>query len=189
SLAGTIARLTSDPPADCPDRTPVTLWRASPGAIRAITLGAAALAVGWLAWCGGRPRDRNRPAVPFEFLEADGELTAGLRMLCELSLVLCGMLLLSPMSSTQHFVFLLPGLAAIAARLIQTPNDRWNGLAAAGLFVLGTLPAKDLIGDHAAEMVRSAGGHTACTVIVLWASGRLLVRDRNESRRATDFVQ
>ena len=188
SLAGTLARLTSDPIK--PHHTPVTLWPATPAAARALTLITQAAVLCWLAWCGWRPAANDRPAAPFRdapFRNADGPpggLTAGLRCLAELNLVLCGMLLLSPMSSTQHFCFLLPGLAVVAARLVLAPRDGANGLAAAVLLLAGTLPAKDLIGDAPAEAVRSAGGHTLCTLVVLFAGGRLLARDRRAAARA-----
>ncbi|QDT15641.1 glycosyltransferase 87 family protein [Alienimonas californiensis] len=181
SLAGTIARLTSDPSAERLERggAVVTLRRLPVETSRRITLAAGAAVLLWLAWCTWLPREQDRPADPFEDDAAPpGGLTPGLRCLAELALTLGGMLLLSPMSSTQHFVFLLPGAAVIAARLVLHPRDLWNDLAAVLLFALGTLPAKDLIGDEAAEVVRSAGGHTACTLIVLWACGRLLWTDR-----------
>ena len=183
SLAGTVARLTSDPRPDRPKHVPVTLWRAPPAAARALTLAAQAAVLLWLAWCAWRPADRDRPAAPFTDAAAPpGGLTPGLRCLAELSLILCGMLLLSPMSSTQHFCFLLPGIAVVAARAVLAPGDIWNGAAAVGLLVWGTLPAKDLIGDAACEIVRTAGGHTACTLIVLLATGRLLALDRRAAR-------
>ena len=178
SLAGTVARLTADPPAG-KGRTAVTLYHAPPAAAKAFTLGCQLAVLGWLAWCGWRPKSDDAPAAPFADAEAPpGGLTPGLRTLAELSLALCGMLLLSPMSSTQHFCFLLPGVAVIAARVVSDRGDRCN--LAAGLFLLavGTLPAKDLIGDANAEVVRSLGGHTACAIAVLWASGRLLWADR-----------
>ncbi len=194
SLAGTIARLTSDPRPDRPTHVAVTLWHAPPAVAKGLTIAAQLAVLGWLAWCAWRPAADDRPADPFtadpftaDPFTADpftagqappGGLTPGLRCLAELSLTLCGMLLLSPMSSTQHFCFLLPGAAVIAARLVRNRRDRWNVAAAVGLLTVGTLPAKDLIGDAACEAIRSAGGHTACTLIVLAACGRLLVRDR-----------
>ena len=178
SLAGTLARLTADPPpgSDAPN---VTLRHAPPAAARGLTIAAQLAVLGWLAWCGWRPRADDRPADPFAGAAAPpGGLTAGLRCLAELSLALCGMLLLSPMSSTQHFCFLLPGLAVVAARLVMQPRDRANLAAAAVLLAVGTLPASDLIGHAAADWVRAAGAHTLCAAVVLWATGRLLVIDR-----------
>ncbi|MFH5806419.1 glycosyltransferase 87 family protein [Alienimonas sp. DA493] len=185
SLAGTIARLTSDPSTDRLERggAVVTVRRLPAETAQQITLAAAGLVLLWLAWCAWRPREQDRPAAPFQDAAAPpGGLTAGLRCLSELALTLGGMLLLSPMSSTQHFVFLLPGIAVIAARLVLRPRDLLNDLAAVGLFALGTLPAKDLIGDELSEVIRSAGGYTACTLIVLLACGRLLWKDRRARR-------
>ena len=183
SLAGTVARLTQDPPGG-QGRTAVTLWHA-PTAAKGVTLGCQVAVLGWLAWCGWRPTSDDAPAAPFADAEAPpGGLTPGLRALAELSLALCGMLLLSPMSSTQHFCFLLPGVAVIAARVILDRGDRWNLAAGAFLLAVGTLPAKDLVGDANAEVVRSLGGHTACAAVVLWASGRLLWLDRRTAAAA-----
>ena len=183
SLAGTLARLTHDPPAGA-GRTAVTAWRAPPAAVKGLTLASQLAVLAWLAWCGRRPANRDAPADPFaaespaDSAAPPGGLTAGLRCLAELSLCLCGMLLLSPMSSTQHFCFLLPGVAVVAARLVLDRGDRRNLAAAAVLLTVGTLPARDLVGDAAAEWVRSAGGLTACAAVVLWANGRLLWLDR-----------
>ena len=197
SLAGTIARLTTDPPAveidDAGVATPtdwvaVTVAPTSAATRKALTLGVQAAVLCWLAWCAWRPAADDRHAAPFRRVPEPDEarhadaLAPGLRCLSELSLTLCGMLLLSPMSSTQHFCFLLPGAAVIAARLLIAPRDGWNRAAATCLFVVGSLPAKDLIGDAACEVVRSAGGHTACTLMVLWACGRLLANDRRAVR-------
>ena len=188
SLAGTVARLTRDPPSG-KGRTAVTLWRVPPAAAKGMTLACQLAVLGWLAWCGWRPASADAPAAPFADADAaPGGLTPGLRALAELSLALCGMLLLSPMSSTQHFCFLLPGVAVIAARLVLDRGDRRN--LAAGLFLLavGTLPAKDLIGNANAEVVRSLGGHAACALVVLWASGRLLWLDRRAAAVAEEAV-
>ncbi|QDT15996.1 glycosyltransferase 87 family protein [Alienimonas californiensis] len=188
SLTGTLTRLTSAPTEA--EHVPVQLILASPGVTRGLTLAAQAAVIAWLAWCGWRPRRDDRPAeplaatVPPDVTATSDRLTPGLRCLAELSLVLCGMLLLSPMSSTQHFCLLLPGLAVVAARLIMTPRDKTNVLLTAVLLVLGPLPAKDVVGDYAAEVVRSGGGHTACTLLVLWATGRLLIRDRRAMARS-----
>ena len=181
SLSGTLARLTRDPPGD--SYRDVAAFTPPESVVQGLTLAAQAAVLLWLAWCGWRPRRHDAPADPFAAAPPvgdgeDGVLTPGLRCLAELGLALCGMLLLSPMSSTQHFCFLLPAAAVVAARVVRTPDDRVNLAVAAGLFLLGTLPARDLIGDPVYELVRTAGGHTGCAVLALFGAGRLLVVDR-----------
>ena len=180
SLTGTLARLTHDPPSE--NYRDVAAFTPPAGVVKGLTLAAQAAVLLWLVWCGWRRPKNDRPRDPFaagvDDVGPHRPLTPGLRCLAELGLALCGMLLLSPMSSTQHFCFLLPAAAVIAARAVRAPSDRVNLAAAAALFLLGTLPARDLIGDGVYEFVRTAGGHTACAIVALLGAGRLLVADR-----------
>jgi hypothetical protein len=82
--------------------------------------------------------------------------------------ILCGMLLLSPMSSKTHFcVWLLPA-AFLADRLLRGPRDRLLAGLVAAAAVLATLSAKGLVGEQLGNQMLALG-------IVTWATVLLLV--------------
>ena len=84
------------------------------------------------------------------------------------SLLLIGMLMLSPMSSKSHFVVLMLPYMVLSAHVIREPRMRWvGGGVLAASFALTTLTSKDLVGRDLANAFLSAGCVTLGTLILL----------------------
>ena len=86
----------------------------------------------------------------------------------EYAMVMCLMLLLSPMSSSTHFnILVLPGFCI--ARLALATRDRmlWAALSIAGL--LFALTNKDLVREPAYAVLVWAGSTTIGTLLLWWA--------------------
>ena len=82
--------------------------------------------------------------------------------------VVCGMVLLSPMSSKAHFcVLLLPVAVCVHDALIH--RGRVSIAALATVFVIGTLTSKDLIGRELGNQLLAMGTVTWLTVTLLCA--------------------
>lgn len=172
SLAGTIYRLlTPSPDPDWRD-APNVCWHAG-GArvVRAATLGAQLLIGLWLAWI-------TRPSLSRGLAGPD----LCLRRLGECGAVLCGMVLLSPMSSKAHFCVLLVPVAFCLLHCLRERRPVATGLLVLA-FVLGSLTSKDILGKLAglvaSQRVLAAGAVTWCAVSVLLATGLLLLRREN----------
>jgi Glycosyltransferase family 87 len=93
----------------------------------------------------------------------------------EYGLVVCLMLLLSPMSSSAHFnILVLPGFCL--ARLALTTRDRmlWGALAIAGL--LFALTNKELVRETIYTVLVWAGSTTVGTLLLWWACVWALMR-------------
>lgn len=167
SLAGTLHRLFTPLP---PERTSedefdVSLLHLDPAAIRALTLALQALVLGLLAYITWRRHLRNAS-------EAEHRL-------CRLGMggaVMCSMLLLSPMSSKAHFCVLLAPITFIAADFLQRPRDPITAGAIGGLFLLGPLSAKDLIGRPMGNAILAYGGLTLTAFICLSVTAYVLAR-------------
>jgi alpha-1,2-mannosyltransferase len=97
-----------------------------------LTLGLELLVIGWLAWCTW---PRRRPAG----------LEPGLAAMSEVGMLVCAMLLLSPMSSSQHFAALLAPIAACATYWLYVRRDRFIASVLLLVFVFGALAARDLL--------------------------------------------
>lgn len=140
-------------------------WGPGP-AVRKLLIAAAQLSVvGFLAWVTW-PRPQSDDAAERAF-----------RRLGEGSALLCGMLLLSPMSSKQHFCALYPPIAfCVVGWLAAGRRDRVLCAALLSLFVCGTLLAKDIAGRRLGNLSLVYGSMTWCTLICLLASGHILVR-------------
>jgi alpha-1,2-mannosyltransferase len=154
SLPGTIYRWFTSPPSA--DQINVSLVALSPETIRGIALAAQAIALLLIAWSTRRVRPEVALQVP-----------VGECVLAHYGMILCGMLLLSPMSSSAHFCGLLVPIAVLVREASRRPRDR---AAVAGLgvvFFLGTLSAQDLIGRFVADRVQVFGGATLCTAACL----------------------
>ena len=165
SLSGTIARL-SMPVEPRGDMFNVCLRELSRAGQRRLTLALDLLVVAWLAWCTW---PRRRSAI-------DGE--AGLAALAQIGIALCAMLLLSPMSGTQHFCALMAPIAACATYWLYIRRDLLIAAALLLVFLLGTLAARDLLG-HWAVWPQALGAKTWCTVALFLACGRILTAVAN----------
>lgn len=153
SLVGSVHRWFTTAPAGRINVAPVVL---SARTIRGITLGAQALVLLLIGWATRPVRRAIAQEVP-----------PGEYFLAHYGLVLCGMLLLSPMSSTPHFSALLVPIAVLVAEAFRQPRNR---TAMAGLIVIllfGALSARDLIGRFLADRIQAFGGATLCTIACL----------------------
>lgn len=165
SLSGTLHRLLTPVPAsDSRFVVDVAVCDPGPGLVKAVTLVASAAVLAWLArlaWMG-----RREPA---------GSEGAGLRRYGEGAAVLCGMVLLSPMSSKSHFCVLLAGMAFCAAAWLRRRDVLLAGWLVIAL-VLGTLSAKDLVGREWGNRLLAHGSVTWTALAVLAGVARVLRR-------------
>ena len=122
----------------------------------------------WMTW--PRRRDEDRAEEAFRRLGAGGA-------------ALCAMLLLSPMSSKQHFCALLVPVVYCVVGWLARGRDRRVGAALVLLFLCGPATAKDLVGRSVGDALLACGSVTWCTVICFAASGDLLLM-RPASRAA-----
>jgi hypothetical protein len=166
NLAGTIYRLSTpiDPRAQHVIDG-VTIWQPGPGMVQGVTIAAQLMVLAWLLFV-------TRPGLASGL--ADERLA--FRRLGEAGAVLCGMVLLSPMSSKSHFCVLVVPCAFCLATLLQDRRNRvaWALLGIAAL--LGTATTKSLIGTSLGNQFLARGSVTFCTVAILLATGLLLLR-------------
>jgi hypothetical protein len=102
-----------------------------------LTLALELLVLGWLAWCTWPRRTQS--------IKSD----VGLAALTQVGMVLCAMLLLSPMSSSQHFGALLVPISACATYWLYRRRDLVIGCVLLAVFLFGSLAARDLLGSFA----------------------------------------
>lgn len=101
-------------------------------------------------------------------------------VMAQFSAVLCGMVLLSPMSSKAHFcVLLLP--AAIATWDAMTNRNVLSMIALGIVFCLGTLTSKDLVGRELGNQLLGYGTATWLTVALLIAMTSFCFRQRTKA--------
>jgi hypothetical protein len=105
---------------------------------------------------------------------AVAEAERPLRRLAEAGAVVCGMLLLSPMSSKSHFCLLLLPLAALGVDFLFRRRDPWVGLALLVVLLAGTLTARGIVGRDLGIRLLSVGTVALCTLALLLADGRTL---------------
>jgi hypothetical protein len=163
SLPGTLYRLTARP--QNTSQTDVCVVPLSDSQLRFVTFAFEAFVVGIIGlavW----PR---RIAVWTD--EQRSFATLG-----QFGVVLCGMLLLSPMSSKHHFCTLVVPIAFCVVYVLFQHRDRvvLGGLAA--VFLFGTLGAKDLVGDGIGNLLQACGSLAFCTLACLIASSWALFR-------------
>lgn len=169
SLSGTLHRLMT-PVADQPQWFvfDAAVVDAGPGVRRAMTLlaSAAVLAlVGWAAVVSARA-----PAT---------ETEVGLRRLGVGAAVVCGMVLLSPMSSKSHFCVLLLPVAFCTAHVLGGHRDGLLIGLGAGVALLGTATIKGLVGSRLGNWFLAHGSVTWTAALALVGTVRALqVRSR-----------
>jgi len=97
----------------------------------------------------------------------------------EFGLVLCGMVLLSPMSSKSHFcVLLLPALFC-SLHYLQHGRDRILGGLLVGSFALGTLTVKGVVGREWGNVFLAYGSVTWTALLLLLATAHVLHHGRD----------
>jgi hypothetical protein len=168
SLAGAAQRWSLTRPRWDADRVTVADTGASvrPMAIRLSLLTAVLLLVSLAAWLAGRP---FRPS-------SDGDA-----VVLECGIVLCLMLLLSPMSSAAHFCTLvLPGMC-LARRLVVS-RDRVLFFLLAAALAAAVASNKDLMGQKLYTLALWGGCVMFNTLLLLAASLRELVHCRTTAQ-------
>lgn len=150
SLSGTLHRLLVPPQdASVPFVLDVALLDVGPGVKKAVTAAAAGvvvLLVATVAWLARRGASES----------------LGLRRFGVASAVVCGMVLLSPMSSKSHFCVLLLPSAFCALHWLRRRDAGLGGLLLA-TFLLGTCTTKGLLG-------RSFGNELLARGAVTWSA-------------------
>ena len=91
------------------------------------------------------------------------------------SLIITGMLLLSPMSSKSHFVALMLPFMVVTAHMLSDPPLR-NALVFASVLscLLNNLTSRDLVGRPLAELAGYGGSVTFGTITLALAIGYLV---------------
>ena len=159
SISGTIERLFSFPANPHADAVDVSIATFSTTTISYISYGARVLILGILFFAFYKPSK-----APLVF-----------RRFCEGSILSCGMLLLSPMSSKAHFfLLLLPGV--VMARFYLWERRDWIlTLIFIIMFLYGTLTVKDLVGTYVGHAVLATGSVTWCTLLAMLGTWRVML--------------
>lgn len=160
SIAGTVTRLFSLPTQWNKDAVNVCIVELSPAAIKAIVLGARVAVIAMLVFIMYKPTASSTV----------------MRRFCEGSLLVCGMLLLSPMSSKAHFFLLLLPVSIIARYYIWEQRDKLLAVILLIMFVYGTLSVKDLIGIDAGHAVLATGSVTWCSLLAMLGTWRVMLK-------------
>jgi hypothetical protein len=126
-----------------------------------LTLALELLVVGWLAWC----------TWPRRLRVVDSE--RGLVALTQVGMVTCAMLLLSPMSSSQHFAALLVPITACTTYCLFCRRDPFIVAVLLLVFVFGALAARDLLGQYSI-WPQAIGCKTWLCLALLVACGRMV---------------
>ncbi len=100
----------------------------------------------------------------------------------------CGMLLLSPMSSTQHFCALLLPIAFIVVHVLYRRTRVWSLGCCAALGLLGPIAAQDVIGSEIADPLAAYGGNTLITLLCLAACCKILLTEMHLPAAAAPAV-
>ena len=99
------------------------------------------------------------------------------------SLLVVGMLMLSPMSSKSHFVALMLPYMALSAYVIREQRMRWiGGGVLAVSFALNSLMSKGLLGRDLGNIALSAGSVTIGTLVLLIFLGYIIYVDGKRIR-------
>ena len=177
SLAGTLHRLSTPVANETAFVFDVSFWRPDATSLKLFTTAMQLAVVGFLAFLTWPTRSRGLPDNERRF-----------HRLGEGAAVMCGMLLLSPMSSKQHFCTLFVPIAFCAADYLYRRRSAAVGAALTTVFVLGTLGAKDLVGRPVGNRLLAYGSLTFCTVACLLATGYVLVTRSREARQSERTV-
>jgi hypothetical protein len=169
SLSGTLHRLLTPSPADPSSFVvDVAVIDAGPGLRTAVTLLASLLVLALIA-AAAWPRANPRVAP-----DAGAERRFG-----EAGAVLCGMVLLSPMSSKSHFCVLLVPIAFCALRLLSGRGGLGLGVSLLALLLLGPLTVKGIVGRELGMRLLACGTVTWTALIALVATVVALSADND----------
>jgi len=165
SISGTVERLFSFPIHPNEDAVDIRIMTLSSQAISIITNSLRIVVLG----------------VLFVALYVPSKQPIVFRRFCEGSLLVCAMLLLSPMSSKAHFfLLLLPG--CVMMRFWMWEKKDWMLTCIFILmFFYGTLTVKDLIGTHVGHAVLATGSVTWCTLLAMFGTWRVMCLTHSSS--------
>jgi hypothetical protein len=170
SLSGTLHRLLTPVESGGPFVLEVALVHLGGGARTAVTALASLAVLAVIGLC-------CRPSLGRGL---SGEQLAR-RRFGEASAVLCGMVLLSPMSSKSHFCVLLFPIAHCVDRYLRA-RDRLTGAALVLLLLLGPCTMKGLVSRDVGNWFLAYGAVTWCAALALVATASTLRRgDRDVS--------
>jgi len=168
SLAGTLYRLSTPLTESTPSAFDVSLWNPSRQVLKytgyLLQLGLIAItAFSCLPRFSRNLDDRHY----------------ALRKLGEAGLLVCCMLLLSPMSSKSHFGVLLIPIAWCLLDLLYRKRDPIVATLMALIFVTGTITTKGLLGVDLGNQFLARGTVTFATLCAFFATAHILFHTRN----------
>lgn len=169
SLSGSIHRLTTRVETPTQFRWDASLWPLNDLQQRRVTLAAQVLILLAVAFAA-QPR----------WLRGTSAAEARFRVLGQGSAVLCAMLLLSPMSSKQHFCALIVPLVFLVTDVVTRRRGWFSIFTLLLVLLLGTCGGKDICGQWLQMRLAGLGSLTWCTLACLIACGAVL-RDRSRS--------
>ncbi len=97
--------------------------------------------------------------------------------------ILCAMLLLSPMTSKQHFCVLFAPVSFCVVDFLYRRRDPIVGVTLGAMLLLGALAGKDVVGPAIHRQLAAYGSLTLCTLLCLLACGHIVVCRARASRR------
>lgn len=168
SLTGTLYRLSTPLTESTPTAFDVSVWNPSRQTLKytgyALQLGLVAITAFSCLPRFSRDLDDKRYA---------------LRKLGEAGLLVCCMLLLSPMSSKSHFGVLLIPIAYCLLDLIYRKRDLIVATLMALIFITGTVTTKGLLGVDLGNEFLARGTVTFATLCAFFATAHILFYTRN----------
>jgi len=178
SLSGTLHRLSTPVEHATSDRWDVCLYPLSARQSELLAIGLKLAVLGLvLAITRPGPLARMRPSE---------------RAFCTLGqggAILCAMLLLSPMTSKQHFCVLFAPITFCVVDFLYRRRDPIVAATLATMLLLGALAGKDLVGPAIHQQLAAYGSLTLCTLLGLLACSHIVVcraRAARQNRRDDD---
>ncbi|HTN03869.1 MAG TPA: glycosyltransferase family 87 protein [Planctomycetaceae bacterium] len=171
SLPGTLYRLAT-PIETAPERYNVAVAALSPHWIKRLTQLCELAVVIAIAWC-------TQPGLSKDDSVGD----ASLRRLGETGAAICGMLLLSPMTSTQHLCGLCVPMTYCVVQWLYVRRTVALSIVLGMLTLMALCGGKDIVGHTIADWTQAAGVDTLATLACLVGCATSLIR--RERRGAT----
>lgn len=171
SLSGTLYRLSTDG-GGAAWTWDVSLWAPTASTLKAVTLAAQVGVLAIIALAVGPP-------------SAGAETAPDRRMrrLAEVGAVVCGMLLLSPMSSKAHFCVLLLPVGYLLLHAFTRGRDVFVTTCLVVAFALGSLSSKGIVGLHLGNGLLARGSVTWTALVCLIGTAYVARRRRVECAR------
>ncbi len=165
SLPGTLYRV-STPVTPGKHRFDVSLWNLDAATLKYVTLALELTIIGCLAWITWPGRMLRVAPSEYSFF-----------WLGQIGALLCGMLLLSPISSSQHFCALIVPVAFCVTHWMYRRRNVPVAAVFVGILLLGTIGAQDIVGEELEDVMSAYGATTICTLLCLFGTGYILVRE------------